>query len=431
MKLKTSAWYEKNALNPAFAWFVWGLAATFYFTDYMARVAPSVMHRALQIDFGMNEVGFALLTASFYMPYVCMQIPVGLIVDRFSVRRLLTVMACLTALGCVVFGCSHHLWVASFARILIGFSAAFAFISALRLATSWFPPAMLGLLAGLTQALGMLGASAGQAPLSFLVSVVGWRNSMFAIGVLFLLLAVLLYRYVQDQPKDRQTHAKTQLNVWASLRLILLHRQTWINALYAGFLYAPTAVIGESMGPAYLQYGRGLSMHAAAFAIGLIFIGWVLGGPLVGWCSDRVRRRKPFMIASALCGIVLTSLFVFYPSMSPATAYTLFFLFGLTNTGVAIAYAVSTELHSRWVVGTAIAFTNMMSILIGALMQPIVARCIDRVSGHRAYDVKRLLLTDFQSGLRLLPICSLVALLLALMMKETHALGIRDEKVEA
>ena len=258
-----------------FAWLIWGLAAAFYFSDYMARVTPSVMHRYLQLDFGMNEAQFGILTASFYVPYVLMQIPVGLMVDRVSIRWLLTLMSLLTALGCCVFGLADSLGMASVGRMLIGFSAAFAMISALRLATSWFPPSMLGLLAGLTQALGMLGAATGQAPVSFLVGNIGWRHSMLVIAFLFILLAALLYQYVRDKPITQTCELKAKqepaLSIFSGVRTVLLSKQTWINALYAGFLFGPTAVIGESLGAAYLQYGRGLHAHAAAFSIGLIF----------------------------------------------------------------------------------------------------------------------------------------------------------------
>ncbi|MGQ3891621.1 MFS transporter [Legionella sp. CNM-4043-24] len=405
----------------AAAWIVWGLAAAFYFSDYMARVAPGVMHRSLQTAFGINEASFGILTASFYVPYILMQIPVGLTVDRLSIRTILTAMSLVTALGCAVFGLADGLLTASIGRMLIGFSAAFAFVSSLRLATSWFPPAMLGLLAGLTQALGMLGAAAGEAPVSFLVAHMGWRESMLIIALLFIVLAVLLYLFVQDRPyAQRQSiHEPANLSIRQSLAIILSHRQTWINALYAGFLFGPTAVIGEAIGPAYLEYGRGLTAHSAAFATGLIFIGWGIGGPIAGWLSDRMGRRKPLMIISAASGLILTSLFVFYPAMSASSAYFIFFVFGFTNTGVAIAYAVSTEIQKRNVVGTSIAFTNMISIFVGASMQPLVGWLIDRASGARGYHVETLTHTDFQAGLQILPLCSLVALILAFMVRET------------
>lgn len=414
------------------AWLVWGLAAAFYFSDYMARVAPSVMHRFLQHDFSMNEAQFGILTASFYVPYILMQIPVGLLVDRISVRWALTFMSLLTAFGCCVFGLADSLMVASIGRMFIGFSAAFAFISALRLAISWFPPSMLGLLAGLTQALGMLGAATGQAPVSFLVGSVGWRHSMLIVAFLFILLAVLLYQYVRDTPVIKtcktQAHLQETVGVLKSLRMVLSMPQTWINAFYAGFLFAPTAVIGESLGAAYLQYGRGLNAHVAAFSVGLVFIGWSIGGPISGWVSDRIGRRKPLMIFSALMGLILSSCLVFIPTLDKTTLYVLLFLFGLTNTGVAIAYAVATELHQRAVVGTAIAFTNMASIFVGASLQPLIGKCVDHVAGARAYNVEQLALPDFQFGLKFLPLCSLVALLLAFIVKETYCNPLKNEK---
>ena len=381
------------------------------------------MHRYLQRDFGINEAGFGILTASFYIPYIAMQIPVGLTVDRLSIRGLLTVMSVITAFGCCVFGLANGLAIASVGRMLIGFSAAFAFICSLRLATSWFPPTMLGLLSGLTQALGMLGAAAGEAPVSFLVSNVGWRHSMLVIAFVFIALAGFLYQFIQDNPQQPKMVTSTpvsRLGIFQSLKIVLANRQTWINALYAGFLFGPTAVIGEAIGPAYLQFGRGLNAHAAAFATGLIFIGWGIGGPLSGWLSDRLGRRKPLMIYSALFGLILTMLFVFSPGLTQTEAYIIFFIFGLTNTGVAISYAVSTELHHRNVIGTSIAFTNMISIFVGASLQPLVGRLVDLVAGPRSYHVENLLLSDFQAGLKLLPISSLVALILAFMVKETN-----------
>ncbi len=421
---KTSSIHNSPNYNLRSAWLIWGLAATFFFTDYMARVAPSVMHRSLQVEFGISEVGFATLTSFFYVPYIIMQIPVGLTVDRIKIRYLLTVMSIITAIGCYVFGMANNLEIASFARILIGFSAAFAFTSALRLATAWFPPQMLGVLAGLTQAVGMLGASAGQAPLSYLIVGVGWRNSMYVIAGIFIVLSFLIFLYVKDHPSKLNKSATNKPikkhKIFKSLKAVLSNSQTWINALYAGFLYGPSAVIGEGLGPAYLQFGRGLSQHTSAFAISLIFIGWVFGGPLLGFISDKIGRRKPCLIVSAAFGLIFTSIFVFYPKLSVGMTYVIFFCYGLTNTGVGIAYAVATEINNRWVLGTAIAFTNMLSIFVGALLQPFVGFLVDSVSRGRGYNIETLLLSDFQYALKILPISSLIALILAFFVKETY-----------
>ena len=412
--------------NKLIAWMVWSLAAAYYFCDYSARVSPGVMADYLQHDFSVSAAGLGILSSFFYYPYVLMQIPVGLMVDRYSVKWLLTIMATITAIGCGFFGMADTLMMAALGRILIGFSAAFAFVSALRLAAVWFPPDKLGLLAGLTQALGMLGASVGEAPVALLVSSVGWRHTMLILAFAFIVLAALIYRFVQDRPKHKKILIKNveHMPISQSLRLVLSKPQSWINAVFAGLVFAPTAVLGELWGPTYLQYGRGLGMHSAAFATGLIFIGWGIGGPITGWLSDRISKRKPLMIASALAGLVIMSIVIYVPNLSKLQIYGLFLLFGMSNTGVAIAYAVSTEIHKKEVVGTSIAFTNMSSIFIGAMLQPIAGKLIDWQAGEFANDITMLGFSDFQAVLWILPVCSAGAFLLALLIKETHCTSV-------
>jgi sugar phosphate permease len=412
--------------NRLLAWMVWGLAAAYFFSDYFARVSPGVMADYLQRDFSVTAAGLGILSSFFYYPYIAMQIPVGLMVDRYSVKWLLTIMATLTAIGCGIFGMADTIMMAAIGRILIGFSAAFAFVSALRLAAVWFPPEELGLLAGMTQALGMLGASVGEAPVSILVSWVGWRHTMLIMSFIFIVLAALIYRFVQDRPKNKKIFIKhvEHMPIRQSLKIVLSNSQTWINAVFAGLVFAPTAVLGELWGPTYLQYGRGLGMHSAAFATGLIFIGWGIGGPITGWISDRICRRKPLMLISALSGLAIMSMIIYLPNLSKLQIYGLFLLFGMTNTGVAIAYAVSTEIHKKEVVGTSIAFTNMSSIFIGAMLQPIVGKLIDWKAGELSNDITMLGFSDFKAVLWILPVCSAAAFLLALLIKETHCTSV-------
>lgn len=408
------------------AWLVWGLAAAYFFADYFARVSPGVMTAQLQQAFDVSAAGLGSLSAFFYYPYLLMQIPVGLIVDRKSIRGILTVMALLTALGCIVFGLADHLYVGFVGRLLIGFSAAFAFVSALRLAAAWFPASRLGLLAGLTQALGMLGAAVGEAPVSLMVSSIGWRETMGVMASVFVVLAVLIYRYIQDRPPHQRAqvkHPSLQLSIGLSLKYVLSNPRTWYNACFAGLVFAPTAVIGEFWGPAFLQFGRGFSAHAAAFANGLIFIGWGIGGPLTGWLSDRLGKRKPLMMASAGCGLLITSILIFTPSLSYWHICILLFLYGLTNTGVSLAYAVSTEINPYRVVGASIAFTNMSSVIIGASLLPVVGKLMDSYAyRHHMQDtvLAQMGLNAFQHGLWVLPLCSMLALVCCFFIKETY-----------
>lgn len=414
---------EDSGMRSWLPWLVWGLAAAYFFSDYFARVSPGVMSRELQLAFSVSAAGLGGLSAFFYYPYVAMQLPVGLLVDRYSIRNLLAIMSLLTACGCAMFGLASNLWIASVARMLIGFSAAFAFVGALRLAAMWFPPAKLGLIAGLTQALGMLGAAVGEAPVSYLVASVGWRATMLLMVLIFVILAGLIFKFVFEKTTvraKRPVKTENSLGIIKSLKLTLANNQTKLAALYAGLIFAPTAVIGEFWGPAYLEYGHHIGTHAAAFANGLIFIGWGIGGPLFGWLSDRIERRKPLLYFSGIAGLMLMSLILFMPHFTLWQLYTLFFLYGLTNYGVSIAYAVVTEVSNKKVLGASIAFANMSSIIIGAIMQPLLGQLIDWHAGFASQDIANLHLLDFRFAFSILPFCSLLALVCAFFIKETY-----------
>jgi len=363
-----NSWYRR--IQP---WLIWGLAASFFLADYFVRVSTGVMTTELMRAFNVAAWGLGMLSAFFYYPYMVMQLPVGLLVDRYSIRFLLTCMVILTGLGCAFFATAPTLGMAELGRFLIGFSSSFAFVSALKLASEWFEPRRLGLMAGLTQAAGMLGAAIGDAPVSLLVHAIGWRNAMWAMSSVFVLLAVLIVLIVRDHPSQARavkTKVESSLSLWMSLRRILSNSQTWLNAGYAAFVYATTAAFGELWGVSYLEHVHGLSAIDASMGVSLIFIGWAVGGPLMGWCSDKVGLRRPFMYFSAICGGLLFVILLYAPHLSRWEINLILFCFGLTNTGVGIAYCMATEINPRSVVGASIAFLKIILPLgVDRLMQ--------------------------------------------------------------
>lgn len=402
-------------------WVIWGLAALYFFCDYFTRVSTSVMVPYLMRDFQLTALGLGTLSAFFYYPYVAMQIPVGLLIDRYSVRFLLTLMTIVTGCGCLIFGNAQQLFQAEFGRFFIGFSAAFAFVSALKLAANWFPPERLGLLAGLTQALGMLGAAVGEAPVGYSVQAFGWRHTMFLMAAVFFSLAFFILLIVRDKPQiSIQKKRKPQsMKIWESLSIVMKNRLSWVNAIYAGLVFAPTATFGELWGVSFIHHVYEVSYQDAAFAVGLIFIGWAIGGPLVGWISDRMKKRKPVMLFSAVSGFILMGIILFYP-LNYTVLLLLLFLFGVSNTGVAIAYVLATEINPHQVSGTALAFTNMASILFGTVLQPLIGWFLD-LQAHTSVSDHFIIYTphQFRIAMLALPICSIFALFFAYNLKES------------
>ena len=155
---------------------MWGLGATLYFIAFYHRVAPAVITTELSQDFGLTAAALGNLSAFYFYSYVAMQIPTGILADRFGPRVLLTVGSVVAAIGTAVFAMAPNAAWANMGRLLIGGSSGMAFVCMLKLASHWMPARQFALTSGVALAVGVFGAVSAGAPLRILVNEFGWRD---------------------------------------------------------------------------------------------------------------------------------------------------------------------------------------------------------------------------------------------------------------
>lgn len=403
-----------------YPWIIWGLGAFLFFSEYFVRTSSSVMVGDLMRAFHVDALGIGVIAVCFYYPYTLMQIPVGLLMDRYGPSRLLALMALVFSLGCFVFASTHSLWVAECARVMMGISAAFAFVGTLKLVTLWFDMAQIGFLAGLTQALGMFGAAIGEGPVAHLVHIHGWRTAMGLMGGFILLLCVLLASIIRPHPSQAQVKHNQQS--WrATWRAVIGNDQTWKNALFAGLLYAPTLAFGELWGVSYLEKVHHLTHQDAASAMSWIFLGWAVGGPLLGKWSDVIQKRKPMFYLSAGLSLLWMACVLYMPHLSAIQIGVCLFLYGISNTGLVVSYALSGELNAPHQTGTTMAITNMASVLLGTCCQPLIGWLLVHHHVHHVVGmVHHYTASDYRFAMACLPLIFLISIGVAMMVKETH-----------
>ena len=406
-------------------WIIWGLAAFFFFSHYVVRVTPGIIIDDLKRTFiDTTELEIGVLGAAFYLPYVLMQMPVGYLVDKFGPRLLLTVAVFLCGISSLLFASASVFDMAIASRVLLGFCSATAFVGALKLITNWFKPSQLALVVGITQALGMAGASIGNGLAPYLVSAIGWRSAFLSYSVVFFVLSVLIFAVVRNRPQHKESISNGEKQVSAKLskglfKAVLLSKYTWINALFAGLLYAPSDVMGELWGKQFLKNIHHITNHQAEFAVSLLFVGWAIGGPLAGWLADQVGRR-PMMTFSSLCGLIILPIIFYYPGLTAPVLFMLTFAFGITNTGLIASYAIAGEMHAKEVTGFSLAIANMFSVLLGALLMPLLGWLITFQANGKVIDgLVQYSTKDYQKATLILPICSLLAFILSFFVKET------------
>ena len=411
---------QQNSNSPLkknnYRWWVWTIAALFPMYQFMLQGSPSVMLPELIHDLGITLVEASFITTFFYYSYIAMQIPSGILVDLFGPKILLCVGSFLAGLACLIFSCCKLLWIAEFSRLIMGFVCAAGIVSVFLLITQWFEAKKFALLVGFTETLCMAGAATSTILLSASVSWWGWRKAIFLCGVLGVFISLLIILIVRNKPGDTSWILKPRQQFSIQDELKKLHivtgrTQVWISGIYMGLAFSIIPTFFSLWGIPFFMHHYNLSSTQAATinAFGLVGVG--IGGPFLGWLSDKIKRRKIIMnISSFVTVICFWALLKIDISLS--LIFFLIFILGFACSGYIIAFALIKEILPQDVKGRAMGFANMLCLAIGApLLQPIIALLIKYSKGSQS--LFRLALSPLIAAL-------ILSFILTFFIKETY-----------
>lgn len=425
---------DRNLPPLSLAWSVWGLGALLYLIGFYQRVAPAVITDRLMGEFAIGGAGLGNLSAFYFYSYVAMQVPTGMIADRWGPRRLLTAGAGIAALGTALFAFAPTLFWASMGRLLIGGSVAVAFVSMLKLSSHWFAPQQYALVSGMALLMGVTGGVVAGVPLRFLVESFEWRTVMAVSAAITAVLCVATWLRVRDDPMERgyASHFQGVHGSHASIPLLrglfeaLSHRNLWVLTLVPiGFSGAVLTFAGL-WGVPYLRQIHGLDPKTAAAITSTLLISWALGAPLLGSWSERMGRRKPLYLISCVIATCGWAAIVFLP-LPLWLLVVLLVPTGFTSATISIGFAWAKESVPLRVVGTASGFCNMGPLVGGMLLQPAVGWVLDqRWSGTLAAGVRIYDADAYRAGFSLMVVTMVLATCVLLFARESHAKQMHD-----
>ena len=411
------------------SWIVWGVGAAFYLNGFYQRVAPAVMTDYLMADFRIGAAALGNLSAFYFYSYVFMQIPTGVLADRWGPRKLLTAGACIASLGAFLFAASPGLLLANVGRLLIGGSVGVAWVALLKLTAAWFPPRRFALTSGLALLCGLLGAVSAGVPLRILVSHFGWRPVMLFSAGGAALLVIALWFIVRDDPSERgyRSFASSvsapggeSASIISGLLEVFRYKNTWLLTLAPGGIVGPVLAFSGLWGVPFFTTHYGLSPVRSAALTSALLVGWGVGGPLLGGLSDRLGRRKPLYMAGCVVSCLGWGMILFVQALPVWLLAILVSIVGLASGAMIIGFAFAKESVPSSLAGTVSGVCNMGVMLGPMLLQPAMGLMLDRQwkgvvgNGIRIYDLEA-----FRSAFVLMIVWSIVAVVLIGLTAET------------
>ncbi len=433
---RPSLWDKQMARAYRIRWPLWFVAVLSHSIGIFHRAAMGPMADRIMADFNVTAVAFGSLGAIYFYVYAAMQIPSGTLADSIGPKKTITIGLIFTTIGSVVMALAPTFQLLYLGRIIVSFGASLEWLSVLKIIMNWFRAREIATVTGLSGAINNTGQLIAATPLALLIIAVGWRMSLLTAAGLSLVVAILTWIIVKDDPTKAGLPSIAEIEGGAtagtgqdapSLPLRERFKKTVSNArmwplfLIAMGTYGSYSAFFLNWYVVYLMQTYDIPRdYAATFAL-VSAVGAIMGTSTLGFISDRIgSRRIPITAATASSLICFLVMALWNGGKPPLESHwVLAYLVGFGIGAMSITFATVRDVARPEVRGLTGGFINMGAFMGAAVVQPLFGLALDNgwegsmIDGVRHYPVHA-----FQQGILLTAGLMAIGFIGALLLRE-------------
>ncbi|MCA6100588.1 MFS family permease [Bradyrhizobium sp. USDA 4524] len=356
------------------AYLAWTAVAIAYAIAFLQRVSPQSVSLSFMHDFNTDAAGVAMLASSYFWGYTLMQIPAGLLVDRYGVKRVVLVSMIASSLGSAAFALAPNLLDVFVARLIVACGDALVFTALLKLVAQSFADERFGMMSGISQVSGYVGGVIATTPLAAAVSGFGWRACFLFIACIG--LANLAFAKLALKPDPASHSNKTLKGVVIAARQSLAHVANWGCAMTFASHFAVVTTLSGVWGIPMVAHFFHISPTAAGTPLLAFMIGNALGSIFLGHAADRAAAA----LERALIGICVLRMLLIAMLLPPiaqtfglAYVTVVFTALGLVAGGtVPLVLKCVKKLYTADLIGVGASVNTTAAGIFAGISQPII-----------------------------------------------------------
>ena len=360
------------------AFLLYAIVAVFFSYQFVLRLAPSVLMDKI------GEAAFGNLGSYYYLGYAGMQIPFGLMLDRFNFRHVSLIAVLTCVLGNSLFSFSESWNLVLFGRFLIGCGSAIGFLAVAKVIKIFFKEEYQSILIGFAFTIGLLGAVFGNNTLNFTFSLFGIYNVLAAISVIGFIIAVGLMllndkhamsesKYnSQTEEQDEEMSSKIK-NIFK----IISMPSIIIAGISGGLMAGSLEGFADLWGSKFFQSVMNFSKPASISINSNFFIGMCLGGPVLAFLARAVSSDVVVISLVAMFMAIMFSVLFYFTNMNFLTASMVMLFMGMLASYQVLVFSFASKLVNAEWTGLAIAVINCINMSFGSIFHTIVSNLIE------------------------------------------------------
>lgn len=361
-----------NSTSRTIAWAVWVIASLFYAYQYILRVMPNIMLNDIMTQFDMNAALFGQFSGIYYIGYSLMHLPVGIMLDRYGPRKVMSACILLTVLGISPLLFAEHWMYPIIGRFLLGFGSSAAILGIFKIVRMAFSEQLFPRMLSFSVTIGLIGAIYGGGPVSYMLDTIGYEHVLQLFIALGCVLAITTYWIVPEVESAVQSSAASDV------KEVLFNHKVVLSCLCAGMMVGTLEGFADVWGTVFFSNVYGFDSTLAASMPSMIYIGMCFGSPVLSLIADKAGNYLITIIGAGMAMLACFSLMLF-SQLSPGVLS-----LGLVLMGVCCAYQIlaiykaSTYVRVE-VAGITTAVANMIIMIFGYAFHAIIGGTINMI----------------------------------------------------
>ena len=397
---------------------IWSCITMFYCYQYILRPLPNIIMPNIMSKYDIGASEFGSFAGIYYIGYIVVHIPIGILLSRFGARIILPLCIACTALGLTPMVYLDSWWSVVAGRVLTGVGSSAAVVGALQIFRILYPAKFTRML-GIMVSLGLITTVYAITLLSEIIETIGIDTTISVLLYAGIALAVFTYFLLPSSVSE-----VSRSNIWTDIKAIIYNYKLLFTSLFAGLMVGPLEGFADAWGSAFIMSVYGLEKVAADYITLSVFLGMCAGCLVLPYIADKTRLYFGVTIFS---GIVMIICFVYILS-GKANADSLYYTCVIT--GIFCAYQVVIIARIATFVseersGMAAAVANMIIMIFGWVFHNSIGMTLDNlwngtmVDGIRSYSAEA-----FITGISIIPIAmslAVIGLSVIVMANVVHA----------
>lgn len=389
---------------------LWSAATLFFAFKFILQMSVGVLREDIMQKFHLDTIAFGSLAGYYYLGYAGMQIPIGILLDKYNFRYVTSISIMVSALGTLTFVWAEGVGTVMIGRVLIGVGSATSFLSIAKIIKNYFPAQMHAMMIGLSFSFGLLGAVFGSAPMKWIFNHFGYNISFIALAIVGALIAVLIL-VISDKniEKYEELDNVEQLSFLGLIKLIFNPTILFIG-ICGGLMVGSLEGFADVWSMPFFNQIYGFSEYQSTFIASIIFVGMCFGGPLLAYFSSLLGSIHCMVFLTGITTAMIFGILFYFSSLSFGVSSILMFVLGILCCYQVLVFTIAGDMVSRARAGVVIAIINCINMSFGHLFHKIISYMMQSGwDGELSEKLAPLYSHEvFVSGLAAIPVCAVI-----------------------